>query len=61
MHDQMAPRPGAAPTRSLHLTVNGEALRLEVPVWTTLLDLLREQLQLTGSKKGCDHGQCGAI
>ena len=60
MHDQMAPRPGAAPTRSLHLTVNGEALRLEVPVWTTLLDLLREQLQLTGSKKGCDHGQCGA-
>jgi xanthine dehydrogenase YagT iron-sulfur-binding subunit len=42
------------------MTVNGQAQALEVDTRTTLLDLLREQLQLTGSKKGCDHGQCGA-
>jgi xanthine dehydrogenase YagT iron-sulfur-binding subunit len=44
----------------LHITVNGKAHDLRVEPWTTLLDLLREQLQLTGTKKGCDHGQCGA-
>ncbi|HEX2526146.1 MAG TPA: (2Fe-2S)-binding protein [Geminicoccus sp.] len=42
------------------LTVNGVAHQLEVEPWTSLLDLLREQLDLTGTKKGCDHGQCGA-
>ncbi len=42
------------------LTVNGQSHTLEVEPWTALLDLLREGLQLTGSKKGCDHGQCGA-
>jgi xanthine dehydrogenase YagT iron-sulfur-binding subunit len=42
------------------LTINGERRHLQVSPWTTLLDLLREQLQLTGTKKGCDHGQCGA-
>jgi xanthine dehydrogenase YagT iron-sulfur-binding subunit len=41
-------------------TVNGNARRLEVAPWTTLLDALRESLDLTGTKKGCDHGQCGA-
>jgi xanthine dehydrogenase YagT iron-sulfur-binding subunit len=45
---------------TLHLTVNGATLTLEVEAWTTLLDLLRERLDLTGTKKGCDHGQCGA-
>ncbi|SNT11527.1 xanthine dehydrogenase YagT iron-sulfur-binding subunit [Sphingopyxis indica] len=42
------------------LTVNGEARELELDTRTTLLDALREHLQLTGTKKGCDHGQCGA-
>ncbi len=42
------------------LTINGRSHTLEVEPWTSLLDLLREGLQLTGSKKGCDHGQCGA-
>ena len=44
----------------IELTINGKALRLTVEPWVTLLDLLREQLHLTGTKKGCDHGQCGA-
>jgi len=42
------------------LSVNGAQQTVEVDTRTTLLDLLREQLKLTGSKKGCDHGQCGA-
>ncbi|TNC09389.1 (2Fe-2S)-binding protein [Methylobacterium terricola] len=42
------------------LTVNGQERQLRVAPWTTLLDLLREELDLTGTKKGCDHGQCGA-
>ncbi|MEN3289410.1 MAG: xanthine dehydrogenase YagT iron-sulfur-binding subunit [Bradyrhizobium sp.] len=45
---------------SITLTVNGEPRTLDVAPWTTLLDLLRDRLDLTGSKKGCDHGQCGA-
>ena len=42
------------------LTVNGVARQLEVAPWTSLLDTLRDHLDLTGTKKGCDHGQCGA-
>ena len=42
------------------LTINGSEHRLTVDTRTTLLDLLREELGLTGAKKGCDHGQCGA-
>jgi xanthine dehydrogenase YagT iron-sulfur-binding subunit len=42
------------------LEVNGEARELELDTRTTLLDALREHLHLTGTKKGCDHGQCGA-
>jgi xanthine dehydrogenase YagT iron-sulfur-binding subunit len=42
------------------LTINGVERKLELAPWTTLLDALREHLGLTGTKKGCDHGQCGA-
>src|SRR5262245_62286835 len=42
------------------LRVNGVERHLDVAPWTTLLDALREQLDLTGTRKGCDHGQCGA-
>jgi len=53
--------PPHAPSRiSVSLHVNGAQVELEVESWTTLLDLLREDLGLTGTKKGCDHGQCGA-
>ena len=45
---------------SITLQLNGQHRDVEVYPWTTLLDLLREQLHLTGTKKGCDHGQCGA-
>jgi xanthine dehydrogenase YagT iron-sulfur-binding subunit len=45
---------------SLSITVNGQAHQLEVDTRVTLLDFLREHLHLTGTKKGCDHGQCGA-
>src|SRR6516162_5311526 len=42
------------------LIVNGVERQLRVAPWTTLLDALRDHLDLTGTKKGCDHGQCGA-
>jgi xanthine dehydrogenase YagT iron-sulfur-binding subunit len=45
---------------SISLTINGKLHALEVEPWVTLLDLLRERLALTGTKKGCDQGQCGA-
>jgi xanthine dehydrogenase YagT iron-sulfur-binding subunit len=45
---------------SLEVTVNGTAHNLSIEPRVTLLDLLREQLHLTGTKKGCDYGQCGA-
>jgi len=44
----------------LNLRVNGTMYRLRLDHRTTLLDALREHLGLTGTKKGCDHGQCGA-
>lgn len=52
--------PSLIPKEKISLTINGQEHQLEVAVWTSLLDLLREYLQLTGTKKGCDHGQCGA-
>jgi xanthine dehydrogenase YagT iron-sulfur-binding subunit len=45
---------------NVHLKINGKAYALDVDPRVTLLDALRERLQLTGSKRGCDHGQCGA-
>jgi xanthine dehydrogenase YagT iron-sulfur-binding subunit len=58
----MVPPPPAPPAQDaeIRLRVNGEERTLVVDTRTTLLDLLREHLGLTGSKKGCDHGQCGA-
>ena len=44
----------------LKITINGRQQELRIDPRISLLDLLREQLQLTGTKKGCDHGQCGA-
>lgn len=55
---QSSTRPGT--DRALTFTVNGERQALTIPVQATLLDVLRERLHLTGTKKGCDHGQCGA-
>src|SRR6476646_3623101 len=51
---------GVPPTSTITLVINGKPLKLDVAPWTTLLDALREYAGLTGSKKGCDHGQCGA-
>ena len=45
---------------AIRTTINGTAVSADIDVRTSLLDLLREQLHLTGAKKGCDHGQCGA-
>ncbi len=51
-----------APARAIEvvLRINGIERRLRLAPWTTLLDALRDHLNLTGTKKGCDHGQCGA-
>lgn len=46
--------------RPIKLSINGKEEHLELKPWVTLLDCLREHLDLTGTKKGCDHGQCGA-
>ncbi len=59
--EDRAAAPSQAPVMSkVSLNVNGKIHQLELDTRTTLLDTLREQLQLTGTKKGCDHGQCGA-
>ena len=57
MNDTREALPATIP---ITLVVNGAERKLDVAAWTTLLDLLREALDLTGTKKGCDHGQCGA-
>jgi xanthine dehydrogenase YagT iron-sulfur-binding subunit len=60
--EQAAPSSPALPpvTNKVSMMVNGKHHALELDTRTTLLDVLRENLHLTGTKKGCDHGQCGA-
>jgi xanthine dehydrogenase YagT iron-sulfur-binding subunit len=48
------------PKLDVTLHINGVERRVALRPWTTLLDAVREYLDLTGTKKGCDHGQCGA-
>ncbi|MDR3618634.1 MAG: (2Fe-2S)-binding protein [Paludisphaera borealis] len=62
MNDLVEKDATAPPTASsrIALTINGARREMDVAPWTTLLDALRERLGLTGTKKGCDHGQCGA-
>jgi len=57
---EAAPPPADVPSRSLSLQINGRTHRMTLDNRTTLLDALREQLGFAGTKKGCDHGQCGA-
>ncbi len=52
--------PARRPSRS-PCKINGKEEQLQIDPRTTLLDALRERLQMTGTKKGCDHGQCGAL
>ncbi len=52
--------PAAAERKAINLTINGEQRAIDVETRSTLLDVLREQLGLTGAKLGCDMGQCGA-
>ncbi|BBP98086.1 hypothetical protein BSFA1_32150 [Burkholderia sp. SFA1] len=56
----IAPPPAAVPMLPVRLNINGHPYELQVEARTTLLDALREYAGLTGTKKGCDRGQCGA-
>lgn len=57
----MSPSPSSrVELHSIRFTVNGAQRTLDIPPWLTLLDLLRDEFDMTGTKKGCDHGQCGA-
>ena len=46
--------------KTIHITLNGQSLELSVQPWKTLLQLIREDLKLTGTKEGCGHGECGS-
>lgn len=60
MHSHAESVATATATRLTRLTINGTVHELRIEPWVFLVDLLRETLGLTGTKKGCDHGQCGA-
>ena len=60
MPHSMEPAPPPPETSAVTLTVNGVERTVHLAPWTSLLDALRLHLDLTGTKKGCDHGQCGA-
>ncbi|HEY4307585.1 MAG TPA: (2Fe-2S)-binding protein [Gemmatimonadaceae bacterium] len=55
-----SPSGDAASSVAIRLIVNQHAIEIAIGPWVTVLDLLRERLHVTGPKKGCDHGQCGA-
>lgn len=57
---RLLPSPENGPTTPISFQVNGQRITMEIDSRASLLDLLRERLALTGTKKGCDHGQCGA-
>jgi xanthine dehydrogenase YagT iron-sulfur-binding subunit len=57
---QSEPTSSPTPTVAVRISVNGTLQRLTLDARSSLLDVLRERLALTGAKKGCDHGQCGA-
>jgi len=59
-HAATGPQASGVVMRPVSLSVNGTSHQLQIDTRATLLDTLREQLQLFGTKKGCDHGQCGA-
>ena len=60
--DAVSAAPASSPSRAraIRLRINGTDHALQVEPWVSLLDLLRDRFDLTGTKKGCDHGQCGA-
>ena len=47
-------------SRTIHFMLNGQYVELEVKPWRTLLEMIREDLKLTGTKEGCGHGECGS-
>ena len=58
--EEFSPHDHIISPQNISLTINGKEITLKVLPWVTLLDALREYIGLTGTKKGCDHGQCGA-